>query len=237
MATPKVIVNADDLGKDARTNERIMDCFDRGLISSASVMVTTRGFDEVVRWYHARNSKPTLGIHIDLDEGFPVADSFLRLFGEARLLWKPDLLWSDGRYLSAARAEIRAQIERFLDAGIPLDHVDSHHHVHTYFPLARIVAPLAVEFRARRLRVSGNILYPGSVHKRAYRFFVNTYLLTVHRATTVKYFSHLDRFCAQRPFIPGDAIELMVHPGVDQDYDFLLSPTYTDFLNQYALMK
>lgn len=237
MATLKVIVNADDLGRDAKTNERIMDCFDRGLISSASVMVTTPGFEEVVRWYRTRDSKPRLGIHLDLDEGVPVADGFRSVYGESRLFWKRDFLWSDHRYLSVAQAELRAQSDRYVSADMALDHIDSHHHVHTYFPLARIVAPLAVEYRARRLRVSGNVLYPGSPHKRAYRFLVNRYLLHVHRATTVKYFSHLDRFCSERPAVPGEVIELMTHPGKDQDYDFLLSPTYTDFLNQYALMK
>ena len=41
-----IIVNADDLGADSEVNQAIIESFERGLISSASIIPTMPGFDE-----------------------------------------------------------------------------------------------------------------------------------------------------------------------------------------------
>jgi hopanoid biosynthesis associated protein HpnK len=51
------------------------------------------------------------------------------------------------------RREIRAQLERFQDSGLPLDHVDGHHHLHLHPIVLEILLDLAEEFSIPSIRL------------------------------------------------------------------------------------
>src|SRR5262245_11071031 len=42
--------------------------------------------------------------------------------------------------------ELRAQLLRALDTGLTFSHIDGHHHIHLFAPVARVVGQLAREF-------------------------------------------------------------------------------------------
>lgn len=232
----RIIVNADDFGHDAATNQRIIDCFERRLISSATVMANMPGFDEVSRWYRAQQNKPSLGIHLNLDEGKPASDAFRTAYPGSDLFYPGGVLSCDRRYLQVIKQELRAQIDKVLSSGICPTHFDSHHHLHTHWPVARIVVSLAKEYGIKHVRRAGNVLFPSTWPKQLYRFLLNQFLFQRKLEGKVRLFSYLDRFMAAKPGIGNEIIELMVHPGVDADYAILLSDEYANFIKNHTLI-
>jgi len=145
------IFNADDFGLTAGTNAGIIGTFRRGLVRSASLMATTPGFDDAVALARA---------HPDLDLGIHLALTGVRpLLAPARV---PSLVDDSGRFptlnawlvraflrrLNPAEIhqELRAQVLRALETGLPFSHIDGHHHTHLFEPVARVVGELAREF-------------------------------------------------------------------------------------------
>ena len=177
----KILIIADDLGIDSLTNERITDCYEKGLISSTSVMVTMPGFEEAVQWYKRQSLEPKLGIHLDLDGGKPVSDAFR---------------------------------------------------------IAKIVVRLAKKYGGVRIRVAGNVLYPSAFHKQVYRSLLNNYFKKHSNPLNhIPNFARLEKFMVVNPTINGDSIELMTHPGMEQDYKLLNSQAFLDFLKNYSLIR
>ena len=48
MASNKIIINADDFGYNATVNRAIIKSFQRGLISSSSLMANMPGFEDAI---------------------------------------------------------------------------------------------------------------------------------------------------------------------------------------------
>lgn len=237
MSLPRIIVNADDFGKDAITNQRIIACFERGLISSATVMANMPGFEEVAEWYSVQSVKPRLGIHLNMDEGPPLSKAFQAAYPASSLFYNGNIIRCDKRYLETIRQELKAQIENMLSHGIQPGHIDSHHHLHTHWPIAQVVVSLAEEYGIKNIRMAGNVLFAAAPHKRLYRYVLNRFLFQRRLGGQVKLFSYLDRFMTSRPDIGCDIIELMVHPGVDEDYAMLMGKEYARFLEDYDLVS
>lgn len=101
-----------------------------------------------------------VGLHVVLVDGRPVLPP-----GAI-----PDLVGPDGRFSrqiirtgvnifcrgSVQRqvaAEIRAQFEAFRQTGLPLDHVNGHHHFHQHPTVLGIIIDLAREFSVKAVRV------------------------------------------------------------------------------------
>lgn len=95
MLLPRIIVNADDFGCDAATNGRIIDCFEQGLISSATVMANMPCFNEIMQWWESQEKKPKLGIHLNLDEGKPVSTAFRAAYSNTRLFYNRSVVRCD----------------------------------------------------------------------------------------------------------------------------------------------
>lgn len=100
----RLVVNADDLGLSSGVNRGIVEAFEDGILTSASLMVDEPAAQEAVG---AAGELP-LGLHAVLDH----RGSML-----VRLDEIPD--------------ELDRQLQRFVDlTGGPPTHVDSHHHIH-----------------------------------------------------------------------------------------------------------
>ena len=126
-----LIVNADDLGRTPGINAGVFEAHERGLVTSATLMVGYPAAEDAAR---RRAAYPDLGIglHVALTGGRPLspAATVPSLVDEAGRLPR----WPDG--LRAAEPaeillEVRAQLDRFreLTGGRPT-HLDSHHHAH-----------------------------------------------------------------------------------------------------------
>jgi len=128
-----LILHADDLGVAHSVNAASFEALDRGLISSASIMVPTPWITEVAAYARA-HPNADLGLHLTLTSEW---DTYR--WGSVESKDKvPSLLDSTGTFPSvvppvATRAkpleverELRAQIDRALALGIRPTHLDSH---------------------------------------------------------------------------------------------------------------
>ena len=149
----KLIVNADDYGLTEGVSEGIRQSHLNGIVTTTTAMMNLPG--TLAALEVGRELTPNLGfgVHLVLTAGVPVrpADAV------------PSLVRKDGRFralgqMDAAIAEIdpvelkdewRAQIEKFLQTGLPLDHIDSHHHIAAiYEKMLSILFELATEYKA-----------------------------------------------------------------------------------------
>ena len=128
-----LVLHADDLGMSHSVNRATFDALERGLITSASILVPCPWFPDVVRWARA-HPDADLGIHLALNSEWtgyrwgPVASA-----GDVRSLLDPEgyLPLTETMVVNRARMpevelELRAQIDRARSAGIRLSHLDSH---------------------------------------------------------------------------------------------------------------
>ena len=155
----RLIVTADDFGLATPVNEAVEEAHRRGILSAASLMVTAPAAADAVD-RAKRLPQLGVGLHLVLVDGRPALPPNQI----------PDLVGPDGRFPTdvsragfnifcrpRARAqlehEIRAQLELFRASGLPLDHVNSHHHFHIHPTIAATLVRLAPEYGIRAIRV------------------------------------------------------------------------------------
>ena len=137
-----LIINADDLGLAPSVNAGIEDAVGAGVVTAASMLVNTAGFDDAVRRAAALGPRLDVGLHFNLTLGSPVSPAET----------VPSLVDGAGRFLPLAgfvrralagrvragdvRREADAQLARLAASGLRASHADSHHHVHA-LPVVR----------------------------------------------------------------------------------------------------
>jgi len=144
------IVNADDFGQSAGINRGIVQAHERGIVTSASLMVRWPAASAAAA-YARRHPLLSVGLHVDLGESIYRGGKWIPLYERVNRL--------DAR---AVEAEIRAQLSlcRELLRSEPT-HLDSHQHVHTEEPARSILDGIARElrvplrYRSSRLRHDG----------------------------------------------------------------------------------
>ncbi len=137
----RLIINADDFGFTRDVNAGIIQAHREGVLTSATLMANGDAFDDAVRLAH---ETPTLdiGCHLVLVQGCSVLDARLLPETPLRLIFQK----------IDAYAELRAQIQRILAAGIRPTHLDSHKHTHLLPSVFRAVVRLAKEFSIPYIR-------------------------------------------------------------------------------------
>lgn len=157
----KVIINADDLGKNKDMNDAISTCLHRGLITSSTIMAGGDNFDEGVA-IALSHPECSIGVHLSLDEYHSItSNEKLKQIGvidengdfvrHAFTHFRP----YTQAVLDAVYEEWRAQIQKVKDAGIMVSHLDSHHHIHMYKPLFSVFVRLLQEFGIKKARSCG----------------------------------------------------------------------------------
>lgn len=126
-----LIVNADDFGASTGVNRGILECHTRGIVSSASLMVTGSAVGEAVSM-SLDHPELAVGLHWDV--------------------WGEDEREFDIDNLQAVHVNFHQQLDEFYRLlGRMPTHVDSHRHAHRggrLMPLFReLVKPLGVPLR------------------------------------------------------------------------------------------
>jgi hypothetical protein len=127
----KLIVNADDLGVTAGVNHGILLGFSRGILSSASLMVNQDGTDAAIEYLRS-GLIPRAGVHLCISAGRPVVDpgSVRSLVDEEGFFHRPSYLMHNPPELGDVIREFEAQIDKVLQRGVSVTHLDTHHHIH-----------------------------------------------------------------------------------------------------------
>jgi predicted glycoside hydrolase/deacetylase ChbG (UPF0249 family) len=235
----RLVVNADDLGISARVNDGIVLAHRSGIVTAASIMAVGRAFDHAVGWCR-RVPSLDVGVHLTLvaatpllaqasslkgaDGRFPAsAGAFLRRFLSGRIR------------LADIRAELSAQIERVLDHGVSVSHLDSHQHVHALPGIAQLALELAARYGIARVRapiarlrmersagLRGVLRLAGAMALRASWGTVRAAGLRDVGRGRLRFLGfaeggRLDQDRLQRLLLslrPGHTYELMCHPGL-----------------------
>lgn len=222
----RLIVNADDLGYSAAINDATFAMMAAGRVTSATVMASGPALDDAVR--RLRDfPRCSFGAHLALTEFAPFTQN-------RHLAWLcgPDGAFVDRRELlcrwarvwrpGVARAlhdELCAQVRHLRQLGVPLSHLDSHHHVHAIPALFPIFKAVQRAEGLRRVRPRVN-RFDGLYYTRAGALTGPKHALHNLALRHVVASATPDGFTALRAFLhrpslarPGEVLELMVHPG------------------------
>lgn len=212
----RVIINADDFGLNEHITKAIDEAFEKGMVTDTTMMATGAYFDEAVALAKEHGFVDHIGVHLNLTEGEPLTEEIKRC----------ERFVTDGRFnkayprtkkltdaeKTAIYRELTAQVEKIRDAGIPINHADSHHHIHTGIFVAPIAIRVCQEHGIEKIRLHrnlGNISMIKKVVKNRYNQW-----LKKQGMTTTDYFAYvMDIDGVQIP----DNTEIMVHPDYDKN--------------------
>lgn len=147
----RVIITADDFGASDNINKGIIKGIDTGFINTVSAMVTFPDACESITELSEGHSDVNIGLHLSITSGLPVSrsDEVASLVDEDGYFYTIDKVILRLSKIDPAEleAELRKQIEVFLDTGVRLDHLSSQHNIlHLYSPFTEIVMNLAGEY-------------------------------------------------------------------------------------------
>ena len=150
----RVVINADDLGFAPGVNRGIIEAFEAGTLSSASMMVNTPAFGEATALVRDRAPLLGVGLHFNLLTGSPLSvaptlcdprtETFFSLGELARRAFAGRVSSDD------VRRECDAQLGALRAEGIRITHLDSHRHTHA---LPGILPAVLASVRAAGVRV------------------------------------------------------------------------------------
>lgn len=235
-----LFVNADDIGWNKETTDRILTCYIRKSIHSASAM-TFMADSERAADLVKENQLP-VGLHLNLDEKITgsqvpvklrehhrVTSDYLNAKKWNQIIYNP-FLHNSFEYV------FRSQWDEFYRIyGQEPKRLDGHHHMHLCMNM------LVSGKYPKGLKVRRNFSFrPGEKgpFNRFYRYMIDLWLTSRFQCT--------DHFFSIAPINDGKLrrlvsmssssdVELMVHPGVENECSFLLSPKWESLMSDENL--
>ncbi|ANE46545.1 hypothetical protein SY83_09930 [Paenibacillus swuensis] len=125
-----LIINCDDFGQSAATNQAIMHLLEEGKVSSATIMVPAPGFEEAAAWCRRRN-QPNIGLHLTLTSEFEAIrwrslTGHPSLHGEDGTMHRTCEAFERRADAGAVMRELEAQYRLLAGYGFPVSHADNH---------------------------------------------------------------------------------------------------------------
>ena len=235
----KLIITADDCGLSQGINNSTGALYEKGMLSSASMMMNYPNVYDAVDYFKSIHGIET-GVHLNLTEGEPLSKAALRsdLVRASGRFRNKFLLYAQSVFLptnvqTAMEIEFRAQIERFIElSGHAPAHLTTHMHFHVFPAVRDIVYRLATEYgvqwvRNHDFRTSLVPMHPllnktPKNGKTPRSFFVPDYI------AVVKAYLDLPHTLLQNDLLKLDGtVELVVHPSVAEDSYFPRDATYS----------
>lgn len=236
-----VIVNADDFGKNESVNQAILEAFEKKYIHRTTLMTNMPAAKQAVELAKQAGLDGKVGIHLNLTEGKPLTDSIRKnpLFCDENGVFHAGFHKStksriimDQQSVLQMREELRAQLAKYAAWDLTLWHLDSHHHVHTNYPVFRALKPLQKEHAFASIRLSRNLYQGGNALMNLYKSRYNAAVKKCCKETTeffgsyrdcMEYFGNTDQFGEVTETIKQDfsrfvrmhSLEIMVHPMYD----------------------
>ena len=148
-----LIVNADDFGLSDGVNRGIIEAAERGIVTSASLMVRQPAAASAAA-YAREHGKISVGLHLDLGEWIYRHHEWVPLYSVVPTENAP-----------AVRSEVGRQLAEFHRlVGRPPTHLDSHQHVHRREPVRSIMVKLSRQLRVPLRELDSRIHYCGDFY-------------------------------------------------------------------------
>lgn len=192
----RLVVNADDLGLSPGVNRGIVEAHERGIVTSASLMVRWPAARDATA-YARRNPRLGVGLHLDLAEWACRDGEWVRLYQVVNL---------DDR--AAVAREVERQVEAFFELmNRKPTHLDSHQHVHQDVRVRDVVESTARTLGVVLRHCDPNVRYVGDFYGQ------DEHGEPYHDAISV------DALIQTLRSLEHGVTELACHPGYDHALD------------------
>ncbi|UPR46641.1 carbohydrate deacetylase [Vibrio cyclitrophicus] len=207
----KLILNADDFGLTETVNHGIVECFKAGVVKSTTIMMNQPGTLHAIELYH-QGLVPEVGLHFTVTAGKPLSapelvpslvDDQGDFLDKATLFNKADVVEAE------VMLELNAQYQAAINAGLKINHIDSHHFGGVYKALkaafTRMVNSIGLPVRRIDNILSGqdSLLVP-TPNAFDMRFFDDGVSLNNLQDILLSY----------QTAMPNGTVELMCHPSL-----------------------
>lgn len=227
-----LIVNADDFGISEDVNCAIAECFEQNLIQRTTLMCNMPYAKEAMELAVQRGFADKVGVHLNLTAGMPLTNDirsnrlFCNQLGEFNAAFCHSLRY---RFLMNAESgrqmqkELDAQLERYIELGGTLRHVDSHHHVHTNPSVLKTLIPLLKKYDVKSVRYGRNMYHGGNILMKLFKVLLNRRLLKFNlRSGFFGSMKDMENYIVEEGAKAGEwanrnSVEVMVHPMHDRD--------------------
>lgn len=255
-ASKLLILHADDLGVAHSVDAASFEALDKGIISSASVMVPTPWIAEVAAYARA-HPNADLGLHLTLTSEWETyrwgsvapADKVASLLDSSGTFPRDDSTVAANAKPLEIERELRAQIERAMALGIRPTHLDSH--MFSLFTTPELIAAyvkVAREYRLPFLVLRGDPSVPLHPALSSQDFLVDNLITANPEVPSDQWKAwYLKQIAGLKPGLT----EILVHLGRDdselqavmvnnepwgsawrqRDYDVLTSPEFKKALH------
>ena len=216
----RLIINADDCGRNPVVDQEIKRYIEAGVLTSTTIMANMEDFEGAIVLYKQYSTSISFGAHLNLTQGSPLTNPavFLKygfckekegqfVFNGMPFRWK----YINAELRQAVYKELIAQIERIQTAGIQISHIDSHQHIHFAPCLTPVFAAVTKEMGITKVRRPKNFLR-WNIHDIAMRGLNAYYMFQLRGLKTTDYFSSADVYISLSKKQDG-IYELMCHPG------------------------
>lgn len=192
-----LIVNADDFGQSHAINRGVMAAFERGVVTSASLMVRWPASGDAAA-YGREHRTLSMGLHVDFGE-WAYRDE----------AWLPIYQVADTEDHGSCRLEVERQLGQFRAlSGHDPTHLDSHQHVHAAEPLRSLLIDVAARLGIPLRNIDSRARYEGAFYGQSGRGY------SVPEAIEV------DSLLALLDSLPAGVTELGCHPGeIDEELE------------------
>lgn len=221
----QLIINADDCGRTAEVDSAIEQCIIAGRITSTTIMANMDDFENAIKLYRKYKEQISFGCHLNVTEGEPIlynqelldfgyytsSDNHLLFNGNE---YRNKLLPS--RIRKGIYEELCAQIEKLLDSGVEITHLDSHHHIHTSPSLLTTFPQIVSKYGIQRVRRVRNFV-PRTINRLPRNLWPYLWQRNLHSPLIfTDYFADVFDFVNRETYginTQNKVIELMCHPG------------------------
>jgi chitin disaccharide deacetylase len=225
----RIVLNADDFGYSADTVRATIDCFERGLLTSATIQPGMPAAEEALEFARSRPDL-SFGVHLTF-----VGDGVERPLSAPEDV--PALVDEDGAFHRTREVRVRAllhrvpeeqiarevsaQIESVSGAGLRVTHVDSHRHIHKFAPFHAALRGVLPRFGIRRVRTVQDLYVGRPLSSPTYwlgfawrRRILRDFVTTDHfYMPTSAHDEGWQSLAGRLALLPGSWLEVGLHPG------------------------
>jgi hopanoid biosynthesis associated protein HpnK len=261
----RLIVNADDFGDSPSANQAVETAHREGILTTASLMVNGAASAEAVQTAR-RNPHLGVGLHLTLVCGSAALprDQIPGLIQQGNE-FSHDPVLSGMRYffqrslVPQLEREIAAQIDKFRQTGLLLDHVNGHLNLHLHPTVFRILMQHARSWGIRGIRLTRDPFRINARLAGGHWFYRLSHTVVFHSLSrwarpqldrqgirhTARVFGLLQSGRVTEAYVrgllsrlPGGDSELYSHPSLDKakaEVDALVSPTVRGLVQEHSI--
>ncbi|MGB3343726.1 MAG: carbohydrate deacetylase [Aequorivita sp.] len=212
----RIVFNADDFGLSNGVNQGILKCYLEGVLNSATLLTNFDYFEEAVELIN-KYRLANIGLHFNLTEGSPLIKNHKTIVNDQGVFIRNvhELVGIDK---DEVYMELEAQLQKAVNAGVMINHIDSHHHIHMTSALREVFCRLSKKYKLPLRKIENTSRNPLKI----IQFYIDTFYVPYY--TNNFHSDFYDDNATESNLIDivksfkGSSLEIMCHPGyVDKD--------------------